>query len=128
LFDGSTLEVSENSEVTFERVRVSRFRDRTKELAVTIESGTVYLSMAPRAGYQFSEFTATAEDTRGVMSDEPGRNEAGTFLVEVVPTGQTGEDVPQMVRAAVLRGAAVVDAGSASTKLSGDQQVLIGPE
>lgn len=128
MFDGSTLEVSENSLVTFDRVRVSRFRDRTKELGLTIESGTVYLSMAPRADYEYSQFSANAQDTRVVMSDEPGRTEAGTFLVEVVSTGQTGADAPQLVRAAVLRGAAVVQAGSTPTKLTRNQQVIIGPE
>lgn len=128
LFDGSTLEVSENSQVTFDRMRISRFRDRTKEVALTVDSGTVYLSMAPRANYEYSQFSVNAQDTRVVMSDESGRNEAGTFLVEVVSTGQTGADVPQLVRAAALRGAVVVEAGDTPAKLTANQQVIIGPE
>jgi hypothetical protein len=128
LFDGSTVEVAEDSILTLERMRVSRFLERTKEVVLRLERGTVYVAMAPRGVYEYAEFSATVDSTRVVMADQPGADEAGVFLVEV-DAGPAGNEASNLAgtRIAVLRGAArILTPSREAVRLSDDQQILVG--
>lgn len=125
LFDGSTVEVTEDTIVHVARMRSSRFLKRTKLIVLEAERGTIYVGMAPRGDYDFSEITTRVGDLRVTMSDEEGRAEAGAYLVEVleVPSGVAPAEHP--VRAAVLHGAATVRRADQSAQLGSNQQVRI---
>ena len=125
LFDGSTVEVTEDTIVHVARMRSSRFLERTKLIVLEPERGTIYVAMAPRGEYGFSEMTTRIGELSVTMSDESGRSDAGSYLVEVLddPPGANLTDQP--VRAAVLYGAATVRRGEQSVLLEANQQTVI---
>ncbi|MFW6075052.1 MAG: hypothetical protein ACOC9Y_05605 [Chloroflexota bacterium] len=128
LFDGSTIEISENSIVEIERMRSSRFLNRTKEIELTVRDGSIYVAMAPHGEYQYSEVRARAGDVTVAMSDEPSRQGAGAFLLEsqtVEGRGRDADESSSTVRVAVLRGAAMLSAPEHEQKLESDEQVMI---
>lgn len=124
-FDGSTVEVTEDTIVRIARMRSSRFLNRTKLIVLEPERGTIYVGMAPRGEYAFSEITTRIDDLKVTMSDEPGRADAGSYLVEVLddPPGATAAE--QSVRAAVLHGAATIQQNGAAVRLEANQQTVI---
>lgn len=128
MFDGSTVEVTEDTIVRVARMRSSRFLKRTKLILLEPERGTIYIGMAPRGDYDFSEMTAQIGDLHVTMSDESGRAEAGSYLVEVVDDPPGAVAAEQSVRAAVLHGAATVAFDGRSVKLGSNQQVRVGPD
>lgn len=126
LFDGSTVEVTEDTIVRIARMRSSRFLKRTMLIVLEPERGTIYVGMAPRGEYAFSEITTRVGGLRVTMSDEPGRADAGSYLVEVLESPPDTERTEQSVRAAVLYGSATIRQRAASVRLDANQQTLIG--
>jgi hypothetical protein len=124
-FDGSTVEVTEDTIVRIARVRSSRFLKRTKLIVLEPERGTIYVAMSPRGEYGFSEITTRIGELRVTMSDEAGRNDTGSYLVEVLddPPGATLAEQP--VRAAVLYGVATVRRSEQSVRLEANQQTVV---
>ncbi|MGH9174918.1 MAG: hypothetical protein ACRD1H_11200, partial [Vicinamibacterales bacterium] len=72
MFDGSTVEVAEDTIVRIARMRSSRFLKRTKLIVVEPEQGAVYVSMARRGDYEISEISMRVDTLRVTMTDEPG--------------------------------------------------------
>lgn len=130
LFDGSTVEVSEDTVLELARMRSSRFLQTTKHVILRPERGTTFVAMAPHGEYSYSELTVEAEDTRVSMTDGAGRTEVGSFLVEVqtVLNGTSPATTQRWVRAAVLRGAATLQTAHDAQRLLGNQQVRVDPQ
>jgi len=124
-FDGSTVEVTEDTIVRVARMRSSRFLKRTKLIVLEPERGTIYVAMAPRGEYGFSEMTTRIGDLSVTMADEPGRSETGSYLVEVLDDPPGANLTEQSIRAAVLYGAATVRRGEPSVQLEANQQIVI---
>jgi hypothetical protein len=128
LFDGSTVEVTEDTIVRIARMRSSRFLNRTKLVVLEPERGTIYVGMAPRGDYSISEITAKIGDLQVTMSDEPGGHESGAYLVEVRDEPPGADLTEQTVRVAVLHGAATITRASDATRLEANQQMLVVPD
>ncbi len=124
-FDGSTVEVTEDTIVRVDRMRSSRFLKRTKLIVLEPERGTIYVAMAPRGEYGFSEMTTRIGELSVTMSDESGRSDAGSYLVEVLDDPPGASVTDQSVRAAVLHGVATVRRGEQSARLNANQQIVI---
>jgi hypothetical protein len=123
LFDGSTVEVAEDSVVTFDRMRAARFTDTTKHYVIEVERGLVYAALAPHGKYEYSEMTLRGSGVDLTISDEPGRANAGAMLFEVI---ESVDDTDQVsIRTAVLRGAATVSSEEVPQQLSADEQVIV---
>ncbi|MEX1157569.1 MAG: hypothetical protein WEC79_01410, partial [Thermomicrobiales bacterium] len=119
------VEVAEDTIVRVAKMRSSRFLRRTKLIVLEPERGAIYIGMEPRGDYGFSEITTRIGDVRVTMSDESGRADAGSYLVEVLDeSGETDRDA-QVVRAAVLHGAATIHIADQSTRLEANEQTLI---
>lgn len=129
LFDGSTIEVSEDTVLELARMRSSRFLESTKHVILRPERGTIYVAMAPHGEYRYSELTVEAENARVSMADEEGRTEVGSFLVEVqsVSANAATPSTQRWVRVAVLRGAATLQTESGAQRLLSDNQVRVDP-
>lgn len=129
MFDGSSVEVSEDTVVRIARMRSSRFIQRTKNIILEPERGAVYIGMAAHGPYDYSEFTVQRDATRITMADEPGRSEAGAFLVEVLPADGVAEmQQGTRLRAAVLRGEATVQTARSSFRLMEDEQAIVAED
>ncbi len=129
LFDGSTVEVSEDTVLEVARMRSSRYLQSTKHIVLRPERGTIYVAMAPHGEYSYSELTVAAKDARVSMADEEGRAEVGSFLVEVqnLTAREQSPATHHWLRAAVLRGAATLQTEHASQRLVDNQQVRVDP-
>jgi hypothetical protein len=123
LFDGSTVEVAEDTVVTFARMRSSRFTKTTKHFVIEPERGMVYAALAPHGAYEYSEMTIRSDTVTLTMSDEPRRNDAGAMLFEVAPRLNDSDD--PSYRAAVLRGRAVLTSAGRNEQLIANEQVTI---
>ena len=129
LFDGSTIEVSEDTVLKLARMRSSRFLQSTKHVILRPERGTIYVAMAPHGEYRYSELAVEAENACVTMTDEDGRAEVGSFLVEVqsVSANASTPSTQRWVRAAVLRGAATLQTANAAQRLLSNEQVRVDP-
>jgi hypothetical protein len=130
MFDGSTVEVSEDTILKVARMRSSRYLKSTKHFILEPERGTVYVAMAPHGDYDYVEFTVRASGTSITMADEAGSSDAGSFLFEAItaPAASNGASDTLSVRAAVLRGAATLTTPRAKLRLTADQQTLVGAD
>jgi hypothetical protein len=129
MFDGSTVEVSEDTVVRIARMRSSRYLDSTKNIILEPERGTIYIGMAAHEEYDYSEFTVRRPEGSITMSDEPGRETAGSFLVEVIPAeGALELQIGNQVRMAVLRGEAHVSTSDQSIRLSANEQAIVAAD
>lgn len=127
MFDGSTVEVSEDTVVHVTRMRSSRFLKRTKLFVLEPQRGAVYVGMAPHGAFDYVEFTVRTSLADITMSDEEGRADAGSFLFEVLGDAN-GVAGAVRVRAAVLRGAAQLRAAGAEQRLTDGQQSIVAPD
>ncbi|CAN5827291.1 hypothetical protein BH20CHL1_BH20CHL1_03490 [soil metagenome] len=129
LFDGSTIEVSEDTVLRLARTRSSRFLQSTKHVVLRPERGTIYVAMAPHGEYRYSELSVELENASVTMTDGDGRTEVGSFLVEVqrVSANAPIPSTYRWMRAAVLRGAATLQTESGAQRLLSDQQVRVDP-
>lgn len=127
LFDGGTVEVSEDSGVTLRRMRTSRFWQDRKEFLIEPLWGTVYVGMAAHGEFAQSSLEVVAGPARVSMVDSPRTNDAGSFLVEVHRTERdAGPEEPiLMVRVGVLRGVATVETENGTRILSADEQTIV---
>ena len=126
-FDGTTVEIAEDSVVTIDRMRSSRFFDRTKLVTLRLERGAVYANMVPSGNYSYSELVIEAAGARAVMASEVSRQQEGAFLVEIVSPGDGSAPADASVRAAVLRGQATVTRADRELTLTENQQTVIDP-
>jgi hypothetical protein len=127
LFDGSTVEVAEDTVLTLARMRTSRFLASTKHIVLEPQHGTIYVAMAPRGNYGYSELTIRTDVASVTMADGNGTHGPGSFLVEVQSTNPavSEETASHSTRAAVLRGTAILEAGSVRQQLSENEQVQV---
>lgn len=126
MFDGSTVEVSEDTVVRIARMRSSRYLNSTKNFILEPERGTLYVGMAAHGDYDYTEFTIRRGDAAITMADEPGRETAGSFLVEVIPAAGPPElQIGNRVRAAVLRGEAQLTTPTTSVELRANEQAIV---
>ena len=127
LFDGSTVEVAEDTVLTLVRMRTSRFLASTKHIVLEPQHGTIYVAMAPRGDFGYSELTVRTDVANVTMADGNGTHGPGSFLIEVQTTDPAvpEEDASHSTRAAVLRGAAILVTDSARRQLTENEQVQI---
>ncbi|MCO5176334.1 MAG: hypothetical protein M9890_05085 [Thermomicrobiales bacterium] len=125
-FDGTTFEISEDSVVTIRRMRSSRFIQRTKLIELEPERGAIYVNMQPAAEYGYSEVVVEAAGARVVMASERARQQAGSFLFEVISqlTRLAGDH--QRSHGGSARTATVTHSGN-ELVLTDDQQTVISP-
>jgi hypothetical protein len=128
MFDGSTVEVAEDTVVRVARMRSSRFLKSTRHFILEPARGTVYVGVAPHGDYDYIEFTVRHGSTDVTMADEPGRDEAGSFLVEVLRALPEDANEPTRVRAAVLRGAATLGTSATARVLHANEQAIVDPQ
>lgn len=126
-FDGTTVEIAEDSVVTIHRMRSSRFIERTKLIEFRPERGAIYVNMQPAGDYSYSEVVIEADGTRVVMASDGDRQQAGAFLLEVISPSDGHEVGDTSVRTAVLRGQATVRTSGSELVLNDDQQTVISP-
>ena len=124
MFDGSTVEVSEDTVVHVVRMRSSRFLNRTKHFILEPERGAVYVGMASRGKYTYVEFTVRTRLATLTMADGDGRSAAGSFLYEALPNGADGATV----RVGVLRGAVALITAQGEQRLTSTQQAVVQPD
>lgn len=127
-FDGTTVEISEDSIVTIQRMRASRFSQRTKLIALQPARGSVYVSMVPAGEYAYSEVVVEAGGARAVMASDAERQQQGAFLIEIVSPGNGASAAESNVRAAVLRGQATIVRGETRMTLRDNQQSILDPD
>lgn len=124
-FDGTTVEIAEDSIVEVHRLRASRFVDRTKLVTLRPERGAVYVNMAPAGEYGYSEVVVEASGTRVIMASERSRQQHGAFIVEIVSPGDAASPDQVDVRAAVLQGGATVTSDDLQMVLTANQQTVV---
>ncbi|MDI3341025.1 MAG: hypothetical protein QJR03_10900 [Sphaerobacter sp.] len=127
LFDGGTVEISEDSEVVLRRMRTSRFWGARKEFVLEPLRGTIYVGMAPHGDLAESTLRVLAGPAEVTMVDTARSPDGGSFLVEVQRASRSGgADEPIMaVRVGVLRGSATVTSERGSRRLSADEQTIV---
>lgn len=123
LFDGSFIEVSEDTLIRIDRARSSRFLNRTKAFTVSLQDGTIYVHMTPHREFGYAEFEIDAHGVNVTMSTEPGREEAGVFLAEVLSEARTDDRSPP-IRVAALSGATIVETSADRRKIISGEQVI----
>lgn len=127
MFDGSTVEIAEDTILKISRMRSSRFLNTTKNIVIEPVRGTVYVAMAPRGEYGYSELTVNTSVASVTMADGNGAAGVGSFLVEAreleSPDLQTAR--ARSTRIAVLRGMAMLTSNDETLRLTGNQQVVI---
>jgi hypothetical protein len=122
-FDGSTVEVAEDTVVRLARMRSSRFLDRTKLNMFEVERGAIYVSMASRGEFTYSEVVVVTPALRVVMPDERGQDGFGAFLVEVTDDPASGHR--DEARIGVLHGMVWLEINGSRTALTANQQVIV---
>lgn len=129
MFDGTVVEVAEDSVIELEKMRASRFVDRTKLIKIRLISGASYLEMAPRGDYQYSELVVDTEATTSTMANGDNGQGSGKFLVELVPAGAPDTDQLDQhnVRIAVEAGALQVVTPVEDLQLASNQQITVFP-
>lgn len=128
LFDGSTVEISEETAVTISQMRASRFLSARKSFELTPLWGTIYVGMAPHGDYAASELVIEAGPAVVTMQDAPQARQAGSALVEVQRETRSGaaDDSILAVRVGVLRGMVDVRSDQGRQRLAADQQTVVG--
>ena len=126
-FDGSAIEIAEDSVVTVHRMRASRFIKRTKLITLRPQRGAVYVNMAPAGDYSYSEVVVEAVGTHAVMASERARQQTGAFLAEIVSPSDGAPSTDASVRTAVLRGQATITRAGMQLTLTENQQTVIDP-
>lgn len=122
LFDGSSVEITENTDVRVVTMRSSRFLRRSKLIALEPLRGTIYISMVPREHFRFSQTIVRRGSTTVSMIDGVDQPEAGAFIVEVRERAGT----QAALRVAVLAGVATATTPAESQRLTATQQVEVG--
>ncbi len=127
MFDGSTVEIAEDTIVKVARMRSSRFLNSTKNIVLEPARGTVYVAMAPRGDFRYSELTVSSNVASVTMADGNGTAGVGSFLVEVRDFESPVPEIAnkRSTRVAVLRGVAMLTANEETMRLTSNQQVLI---
>jgi len=127
LFDGGTVEISEETEVTVQRMRTSRFWSTRKEFVLTPVRGIIYVGMAPHGDITESTLRVTAGPAEVVMVDSARSPDAGSFLVEVQRSSRNGgvNEPIMAVRVGVLRGHATVTSEAGTRSLAANEQTIV---
>ena len=125
LWDGSTVEVFERSQVRITELRTTQYISRASAFSMEQSRGLVRVALAPGAGdYSRARFQVSAGDTTALMK-EGGDSTGGVFLVEVTP-GAGGEAIAA-VRASVRRGEGTVRVAGRGTevRLRANEQTIV---
>jgi hypothetical protein len=111
LWDGSTVEVFERTQIAFEELRTTQYISRAKTVSIRQTRGLLRVAMAP-GDYNRARFQVVAGETTVLMKETAPGGSGGSFLVEVT-LDQDGESIAQ-VRASVRRGGGTVSAAGAN--------------
>jgi hypothetical protein len=109
LFDASTIHVYFDTQIGIERLRESRFFQKTKEIGVLLRAGTAKIATADQGGYTTSEYTVTTDQAE--IDVQPNTR------LRVSVEGADQEKTTQVV----------VDAGRATMRSQG-KRIDLGPE
>ncbi|CAN5672040.1 hypothetical protein BH23CHL2_BH23CHL2_16880 [soil metagenome] len=124
MFDGSTLEITERSRVTFRRLRQSRFSDSTQQIVVDLHHGTIYGALAPVIDREYSELEVVTDDARLLVRGSR-RNQSDTSTAFVVESQDVDIAGVTPFRAAAFRGSIEIDTPNTSVRLVGPEQYSI---
>lgn len=122
LWDGSTIEVFEQTQLQFVEMRATQYISRAKSVTIRQTRGLLRVSPAPD-DYSRSRFQVLAGNTTVLMKEGGERTSGGSFLVDVT-LGPDGESIAQ-VRASVRRGVGAVRAGGAEVRLDVNEQSVV---
>lgn len=114
LWDGSTLQLSAGTRVTFSHLRVTRYSSRRQEVVMEVSQGRVLLGVSPLQRYQQTDFFLSVAGVRVQL--EPG----GTYLLRI------GDGAEVAVRAG--RAQALPRSDGIPVSLEAGQKVLIRPD
>ncbi len=122
VFDGSTLEVTEQSHIRLQRSRSSRFSDESIQIQVDLLQGAVYAAMAPLTSHAYGELEILTPNVQALLRAERARpaNPSPSIVVETTPRSMTGTAT---TRAAAFRGQLTVVSGAQRAELVGPEQV-----
>ena len=126
LWDGSTVDVFERSQVQVAEMRATQYISRAKTLTINQTRGLVRVSPVTLAPGDFSRsrFQVVAGPATVLMKEgSETTGGGGTFLVEVT-LDPDGESIAA-VRASVRRGAGVVRAAGQEVRLAADEQTIV---
>ncbi|HEX5506722.1 MAG TPA: hypothetical protein VFW96_29160 [Thermomicrobiales bacterium] len=122
LWDGSTIEVFERTQLQMAEMRTTQYISRAKSVTIRQTRGLLRVSPAPD-DYSRSRFQVIAGNTTVLMKEGGQRTSGGSFLVDVT-LGPDGESIAQ-VRASVRRGVGAVRAGGAEVRLDANEQSVV---
>lgn len=122
LWDGSTIEVFERSQLQMEELRVTQYISRSKAVSLVQTRGLVRVTPVAD-NYQRSRFQVRAGGATILMKEGGQRTNGGSFLVEVT-LGADGESITA-VRASVRRGVGAVRAGNQEVRLDANEQTTV---
>ena len=122
LWDGSTVEVFERTQIAFEELRTTQYISRAKTVSIRQTRGLLRVAIAP-GDYNRARFQVVAGEATVLMRESAPGGSGGSFLVEVT-LDQDGESIAQ-VRASVRRGAGTVSAAGQEVQLKANEQTVV---
>lgn len=122
LWDGSTVEVFERTQLEIVELRTTQYISRAKTVTLRETRGLVRVALAP-GDYNRSRFQVLAGDASVLMKEGEARTGGGSFLVEVT-SGPDGDSIAA-VRASVRRGVGAVRVGDREVRLSANEQTIV---
>ena len=126
LWDGSTVEVFERTELTVTELRSTQYINRASAVTLQLLHGLVRVALAP-GDYNRSRFQVEAGTTTVLMKEGEGQSGGGSFLVEASPGPD--ENSTGAVRASVRRGVGAVRVAgqTGELRLSANEQTIVPP-
>lgn len=122
LWDGSTVEVFERTQLDIVELRATQYITRAKTVTLRATRGLIRVALAP-GDYSRSRFQVLSGDAIVLMKEGEARTGGGSFLVDVT-TGPDGESVAA-VRASVRRGVGAVRVGDTEVRLDANEQTIV---
>jgi hypothetical protein len=128
-FDGSALQLAEESQVLIEELQSSRFVDAEKRIRLSQRQGWTRLTVAPATDYRLGRFTVQLEGMEVETQSRPGEGAEISFELRpyVEALGEPVKPPPQEARVAVYAGSARVWAGGDEVLLNAGQVTALTP-
>lgn len=128
-FDGSALQLAEESQVVIEELQASRFVDAEKRIRLSQRQGWARLLVAPVADYQVGRFIVHLEGMEVETESRPGQGAELSLELRpyAEPLGGAVKPAPQEARVAVYAGSARVWAGGNEAVLTAGQAATLIP-
>lgn len=122
LWDGSTVEVFERTQLDIVELRTTQYISRAKTVTLRATRGLVRVALAP-GDYSRSRFQVLSGDATVLMTEGGVSTGGGSFLVDVT-NGPDGESIAA-VRASVRRGVGAVRVGDREVRLNANEQTIV---